>query len=140
MSNLPGGGSPGGSAADRPGNGTIGAVAAPAGSRRWTRADDAGRSEFGAFLDELSELAHGSHVTSELRVELERRVAQARDRMHATLDQGRALTVRATERARDRMQHGVEVSRDAVAERPLSAVALAALGGLLVGLLISRRD
>lgn len=94
------------------------------------------RSEFGAFLDDLSELARGAGAHGDLRDELERRVSQARTRMDAALDHGREMSMR----ARDQVQRGLEVSRDAVGERPLSYVALAAVGGLLIGLLISRRD
>jgi ElaB/YqjD/DUF883 family membrane-anchored ribosome-binding protein len=43
-------------------------------------------------------------------------------------------------RARDQVNRGLDVSRDAVAERPLSYLAMAAVGGLIVGLLLSRRD
>nr|HMS80183.1 hypothetical protein [Burkholderiaceae bacterium] len=92
--------------------------------------------EFGAFLDDLSELARGGGHGTDLRGELERRVAQARTRMNAALDQGMEMSAR----ARDQMHRGIEVSRDAVVERPLSSVAIAAIGGLIVGLLLSRRD
>ena len=56
--------------------------------------------------------------------------------MNAALDQGLEMSAR----ARDQMHRGIEVSRDAVVERPLSSVAIAAIGGLIVGLLLSRRD
>ncbi|MFM1991171.1 MAG: hypothetical protein RJA99_4128 [Pseudomonadota bacterium] len=98
------------------------------------RGDDSHRSEFGAFLDDLSELARGGH--GDLRGEIERRVSHARTRMNAALDQGREMSWR----ARERMARGLDHSRDAVVERPLSSIALAAAGGLLVGLLLSRRD
>jgi ElaB/YqjD/DUF883 family membrane-anchored ribosome-binding protein len=104
-------------------------------SRGGYRPDEGHRSEFGAFLDDLSELARGSGQ-GDLRDELERRVSQARGRMSAALDQGMEMSAR----ARDQMQRGIEYSRDAVVERPLSALSLAAIGGLLVGLLLSRRD
>lgn len=106
-----------------------------AGSRDWTRSDETNRSEFGAFLDDLSELARGGGH-ADLRGEIERRVSVARERMSTALDQG----VEMTARARDQMQRGIDYSRDAVVERPLSYLALAAVGGLLVGLLLARRD
>ena len=119
------------------GAGTFPDPASQAGGRAdWTRADERSRSEFGAFLDDLSELARGGGHGADLRGELERRVSQARTRMSAALDQGMEMSAR----ARDQMNRGLEVSRDAVSERPLSYLAMAAVGGLIVGLLLSRRD
>jgi ElaB/YqjD/DUF883 family membrane-anchored ribosome-binding protein len=107
------------------------------GARSWTRSDETDRSEFAAFLDDLSELARGnSGQSSELRHELERRVSQARERMSVALDQGMEMSVR----ARDRMARGIDYSRDAVSERPLSYLGMAMVGGLLIGMLIARRD
>ncbi len=124
------------SGASGPDLGASGAGGMATGGSNWTRSDETNRSEFGAFLDDLSELARRGGQGTELRGELERRVSQARARMSAALDQGMEMSAR----ARDRMNRGIEVSRDAVAERPLSALAIAAVGGLLVGLLLSRRD
>ena len=121
---------------ERSGNGPLGASGDPStGSPTWTRPDETNRSEFGAFLDDLSELARRGGHSTELRGELERRVSQARERMGAAFDQGMEMSAR----ARDRMNRGIEVSRDAVAERPLSSLAIAAVGGLILGLLLSRR-
>jgi ElaB/YqjD/DUF883 family membrane-anchored ribosome-binding protein len=108
------------------------------GARGWTRSDTSQRSEFGAFLDDLSDLARGAGggAQAELRGEIERRVSQARDRMSQALDQG----VEMSHRARDQMQRGIDYSRDTVSGRPLSALMVAAVGGLIVGLLLSRRD
>lgn len=110
--------------------------ASPGGTHRWTRSDDSNRSEFGAFLDDLSELARGGGHGADLRGEIERRISQARSRTGAALDQGREMTVR----ARDQMNRGVAHSREAVSERPLSYLTMAMVGGLLIGLLLSRRD
>jgi ElaB/YqjD/DUF883 family membrane-anchored ribosome-binding protein len=120
------------------GAGTFPDPSAPggAGQASWTRSDETHRSEFGAFLDDLSELARGGGHGTDLRGEIERRVSQARSRMSAALDQGAEMSAR----AREQMHRGLEVSRDAVAERPLSYLAMAAVGGLIVGLLLSRRD
>ena len=93
------------------------------------------RTDGGAFLDDLSELARGGHGPGELRSEIERRVSHARERMTDALHHGREMTVR----ARDQMHRGIEYSRDTVTERPLSSVTIAAVGGLLLGLLLSRR-
>lgn len=156
MSSIPPG-MPGGTFPERGGNGSLGssptdplATAGPVGyrdpapttgdphARDATRGrghrDDTHRSEFGDFLDDLSELARGGQ--GDLRHEIEHRVAQARTRMSAALDQGRELSTR----ARAQMVRGLDQSRGAVVEHPLSSIALAAAGGLLVGLLLSRRD
>ncbi len=98
-------------------------------------ADGAKHSEFLAFLDDLSELARGGHVQGDLRSEIEHRVSAARDRMSDTLDHGRKLTAR----ARTQVHRSIESSRDAVTERPLSSITVAAAAGLLIGLLLSRR-
>jgi ElaB/YqjD/DUF883 family membrane-anchored ribosome-binding protein len=115
-----------GASPDRPGDG---------GATR-TRSEETRRSEFGAFLDDPSTLARRGDHTVDLRDEIERRVSRARARMNEALDQGAALSAR----AREQMSRGVEVSRDAVADRPLSFLAMAALGGLVLGLLLARRD
>jgi ElaB/YqjD/DUF883 family membrane-anchored ribosome-binding protein len=108
------------------------------GGRSWTHSDTSQRSEFGAFLDDLSDLARGTGggAPAELRGEIEHRVSQARERMSQALDQG----VEMSHRARDQMQRGIDYSRDTVSGRPLSALMVAAVGGLIVGLLLSRRD
>ena len=132
-------------ASDRPGNGSAGTSgagtfhdpASPSARPGWTRSDETRRSDFGAFLDDLSELARGGGHGTDLRGEIERRVSQARRRTSAALEQGAELSAR----AREQVHHGLEVSRDAVAGRPLSSLAIAAIGGLIVGLLLmSRRD
>jgi ElaB/YqjD/DUF883 family membrane-anchored ribosome-binding protein len=132
----PGGPSGGGSGAGPTGPGTQpDSPSAYGAGRSWTRSDDASRSEFSAFLDDLSALTRGQSQ-SDLHGEIERRVSQARHRMSNALDQGREMTVR----ARDQMNRGIEHSREAVSERPLSYLAMAMVGGLVIGLLISRRD
>jgi ElaB/YqjD/DUF883 family membrane-anchored ribosome-binding protein len=144
-------GAPSGTSSGHPtehgGNGSLGAgptgsgtfpdpVTRP-GSRGWTRPNTSQRSEFGAFLDDLSDLARsaGGGAQAELRGEIEHRVSQARERMSQALDQG----VEMSHRARDQMQRGLDYSRDTVSGRPLSSLMVAAVGGLIVGLLLSRR-
>lgn len=107
------------------------------------------QSEFSAFLDDLSQLvrSQGSSSSagpsssgssgsgSDLRSEIERRVAQAREKMSGALgsaqDAGAAVT--------DRMRRGLDQSTDMLAERPLQAITIAAAVGLLVGLLLADR-
>jgi ElaB/YqjD/DUF883 family membrane-anchored ribosome-binding protein len=92
------------------------------------------RTEFGAFLDDLTELARGT-APPNMRRELEQRVSQARERIDEMLDPGAELSTQ----ARERMQRGLDASRNAVTERPLSCLAIAAVGGLVLGLLLNRR-
>ena len=94
----------------------------------------ASRAEYAAFLDDLAEIARTS-APGDMRRELEERVAQARRRVVALYDSGVDLAAD----ARDRAQRGLLASREAIADRPLSSVAIAALAGLLVGLLLNRR-
>jgi ElaB/YqjD/DUF883 family membrane-anchored ribosome-binding protein len=102
-------------------------------------ADADGRSEFGDFLDDLSELARGAGGHGDLRGEIERRVSQARGRMDDALEEGVEMGHRARREMRRQMHRGLDYSRDTVTERPLSAMTAAAIGGLIVGLLLTRR-
>ena len=100
-------GAPSGHPSEHGGNGSLGAgPTGPGtfpgpmmrlGSRRWSRSDASRHSEFGAFLDDLSDLARdaGGSAQAELRGEIERRVSQARDRMSQALDEGVAISHRA---------------------------------------------
>lgn len=127
-----------GTSAGTTGPGTFPGRATDPGGRGWRRLHTSQRSEFGAFLDDLSDLARGAGVgaQAELRGEIERRVSQARDQMNHAIDQG----VEMSHHARERMQRGIDYSRDTVSERPLASLMVAAVGGLIVGLLMSRRD
>jgi ElaB/YqjD/DUF883 family membrane-anchored ribosome-binding protein len=103
--------------------------------RTWTQSDDTNRSEFGAFLDDLSDLASSGGQSPELREELERRVHMAREQLRSALDQGMEMSAR----ARESMHEGIDYTRGVVSERPLIYVAAAAGVGLLLGMLISSR-
>lgn len=92
------------------------------------------RAEYAAFLDDLAEIARTS-APGDVRRELEASVARARRRVVDLVDSGIDLAVDARERA----QRGLLVSRETIADRPLASVAIAALAGLLVGLLLNRR-
>lgn len=163
-----------------------------------------GQSEFGAFLDDLSQLvrsqkAHGSQAAGQgaqasqagLTDQIEQRISQARqklssalgsaqshvtdalgsaqsrvsgvigaigsaqDRVSGALDsaQGRVSDVigsaqsrvsgaldsaqQARAQATRRVRQGMDQSLDLIQERPLQAIAAAAAGGLLLGLLLS---
>lgn len=125
------------------GEGSLGATGGPTGAGTFpdtesaaTRIDVRNRSEFVAFLDDLSELAGRGGGQSDLRSEIQRRISEARLRTSSALDHGMEMTAR----ARDQVHRGLDYSRDAVVERPLSSLALAAIGGLLIGLMLSRRS
>ena len=92
----------------------------------------------GSYTADSPTLARSTGVgaQAELRGEIERRVSQARDQMNQAIDQG----VEMSQHARERMQRGIDHSRDTVSERPLASLMVAAVGGLIVGLLMSRRD
>ena len=105
------------------------------------------QSEFSAFLEDLSQLVRsqnasatsGSSTTtssgSDLRGEIEKRVAQAREKMSGAL--GSAQNAGAA--VSDRMRRGLDQSTDVLAERPLQTITIAAAAGLLVGLLLADR-
>lgn len=93
-----------------------------------------GKGEFSAFLDDLMTLVRSrtGMDSGDLQREIESRVNLARDQMTAYAQQY-------GNQARDSMNRGLDASRDMVHERPLSAVAVAAVGGLIVGLLLGRK-
>jgi hypothetical protein len=70
-----------------------------------------------------------------LRSELERRVGQARDQLNTSIMDSRDVA----SRAREQIVRRVEASREVLSHRPLSSVTMAAVGGLVIGLLLGRR-
>ncbi|MCA3180108.1 MAG: hypothetical protein O9345_04780 [Burkholderiaceae bacterium] len=115
---------------DRPGDGSSAGASGALGGGTGPTVSDAGLCASGA-----PGMSSGGHGT-DLRGQIERRMSQARRRTRAALEQGAEMSTR----AREQLTHGLEVSRDAVAGRPLSSLAIAAVCGLIVGLLMSRRD
>lgn len=95
----------------------------------------AGRSELHSFLDDLAALLSGSSPAGDLRKELAQRVALARGQIHTAVEHGRDLS----HRARESIDHGIDASRSAIAQRPFTSLAAATGVGLIIGLLISRR-
>ncbi|HMN83144.1 MAG TPA: hypothetical protein PKA20_24890 [Burkholderiaceae bacterium] len=96
--------------------------------------------ELSSFLDELSDFIDSTEGDAQaIKAELNRRVHRARGHarslIRAAQDAGSALG----DRAADSMHRGLDRSRDMVHERPLSAIALTAIGGLLLGMLLSSR-
>lgn len=95
------------------------------------------QSEFSTFLDDLSELIRGPSGTqpSELRSELERRVGTAREHMSHAMEQAQ----HAGAMLNDRVQRGMTDARHMVEEKPMQAVTIAAIGGLVLGMLLARK-
>jgi ElaB/YqjD/DUF883 family membrane-anchored ribosome-binding protein len=71
-----------------------------------------------------------------LRSELERRVGQARDQFNTSIMDSRDVA----SRAREQIVRRVEASREVLSHRPLSSVTMAAIGGMVIGLLLGRRS
>jgi ElaB/YqjD/DUF883 family membrane-anchored ribosome-binding protein len=111
-------------------NGKAGAIA----SRQTLRAIEAARNELYSLLDDLSTLAVSGQ--GDLRSELERRVSQAREQLNASIMDGRDVA----SRAREQIVRRVEASREVLSHRPLSAVTMAVVGGMVIGLLLGRRS
>jgi ElaB/YqjD/DUF883 family membrane-anchored ribosome-binding protein len=111
-------------------NGKAGAIA----SRQTLRAIEATRNELYNLLDDLSTLAVSGQ--GDLRSELERRVSQAREQLNASIMDGRDVA----SRAREQIVRRVEASREVLSHRPLSAVTMAVVGGMVIGLLLGRRS
>ncbi len=101
----------------------------------WRRGKEPHRAQLGGFPDDQSELWRGSGASA-LRSEIEHRVDVTRGRLSAAIDHGRELSAQ----ARDQVRRGIDTSRDVVVERPLSSITVAAIGGLLIGMLLSRRS
>lgn len=109
---------------------------AEANGQAWTAGSR--RSEFRAFLDDLSALIERS-TGRDLRREIEQRVDDARDRLSQAMGQAQEASSMAAERAREAMNRTLDASRDVVTERPVVAIAAAAGVGLLIGLLLRSR-
>jgi ElaB/YqjD/DUF883 family membrane-anchored ribosome-binding protein len=119
--------------AGRAGEATNGKADAIA-SRQTLRAIEATRNELHNLLDDLSTLARSGQ--GDLRSELERRVGQARDQFNTSIMDSRDVA----SRAREQIVRRVEASREVLSHRPLSSVTMAAIGGMVIGLLLGRRS
>lgn len=115
-----------------------------------------GSSELSAFLDDLSNLIQ-SNTGTDVRGEIEKRIDSARTNLRDATqtvkdaayslsdsigESGTQLAERArhqAERARHQVERSIGRSRETVADYPLSAIAVAATGGLIVGLLLASR-
>lgn len=95
------------------------------------------QGEFRAFLDDLTELLRGTPV-GDLREQLGSRIERARDSLQEAVGQAQQASAEFSQRAREEVDRTLESSRQAVVERPFTAVAAAAAIGFLVGALWGR--
>jgi ElaB/YqjD/DUF883 family membrane-anchored ribosome-binding protein len=89
--------------------------------------------ELRRLLDELTDLARSTQ--GELRTDLERLLARARDRLATSLEHGREVRIKSVEQ----LQRGVAASRETVVDHPVSSVLTSVATVILIGLLLSRR-
>ena len=112
----------------------------PAAERAGKNDSTAKPTEFSAFLDDLLGLLRNTvGEGSDLRGQIEQRVTQAREQLSQALEQAQKTGSEVGAKAREGVQRGVDVSREMVTERPLSSVSIAAVGGLIVGMLLTAR-
>ncbi|MFT3802144.1 MAG: hypothetical protein QM766_13085 [Burkholderiaceae bacterium] len=94
--------------------------------------------EFNDFLDDVATLLESSSGT-DIRGEIEKRVKAARVGLRDAVSDLTEQSSELAERAREGVERGLDFSRDRVSEHPLSSVGVAAVGGLIVGLLLANR-
>lgn len=94
--------------------------------------------EFNDFLDDVATLLESSSG-ADIRAEIEKRVKTAKASLKGAVDGISESSSELAERAREGLERSLDYSRDRVAERPLSSVGVAAVGGLIVGLLLAGR-
>lgn len=97
---------------------------------------DRASSEFSDFLDDLSGLID-SAAGGDVRAEIEKRIRSARSNLQSAYDDISDAGSALHQRARERVERGIDYSRDRVSDYPLSSVGIAAVGGLIVGLLLA---
>ncbi len=92
------------------------------------------------FLDELSDFIDSTEGDAHaIKAELNRRVHRARGHARSLIRAAQGAGSALGDRAAESMHRGLDRSRDMVHERPLSAIALTAVGGLLLGMLLTYR-
>lgn len=94
--------------------------------------------EFKDFLDDVSALLETSGA-SDIRDEIEKRIRTAKSGLRDAVDGLAGSSSELADRAREGVERSLDYSRDRVTEHPLSSVGVAAVGGLIVGLLLSIR-
>jgi ElaB/YqjD/DUF883 family membrane-anchored ribosome-binding protein len=104
--------------------------------------ETAGRSEavqreLSALLDDMADLLRGTAL-GDLRDQLVSRIDDARHALERTVDQAQQTGAALTQRAHSEVNRTLSSSREAVHERPLTAVAIGVAAGVVIGLLMGR--
>ena len=98
------------------------------------------RAELSAIADDVGYLLRNESVVNpELKAQLEQRFDRLRGTVSLMAGDAREAGDRLRAEVQDRVEHRIRASRGAVQERPITSVAMAAIVGLSVGLLLSRR-
>jgi len=98
------------------------------------------RAELSAIADDVGYLLRNESVVNpELKAQLEQRFDRLRGTVSLMADDAREAGERLRHDVQDRVEQRIRASRGAVQERPITSVAMAAIVGLSVGLLLSRR-
>jgi ElaB protein len=104
------------------------------------KAGDAARDELSNLKADLDDLV--SRIPGLSDVDLEQAKEKLMAKIAASREAARGMADSAREQidhAREQFHHGVECSEEYVRDHPMQSVGYAALGGFLLGLLISRR-
>ena len=98
------------------------------------------RAELSAIADDVGYLLRNESVVNpELKAQLEQRVDRLRGTVSLMAEDARQAGDRLRAEVQDRVEERIRVSRGAVQERPITSVAMAAIVGLSVGMLLARR-
>lgn len=98
------------------------------------------KTELSLLLDDVNSLIRNESVINpELKSQLEDKFQQARTLISDFSFQTRDVGRRVVDQTHQRMNDGLDASRAAVAESPLTALAVAAGVGMMVGMLVSNR-
>ncbi|MDN5752939.1 MAG: DUF883 family protein [Nitrosospira sp.] len=97
------------------------------------KASATAREEMANLRDDLGDLISRISTLSEAEVE------EAKEKLMAKIASTREAASVMAEDAREQFDHGVAYSRDYVKGHPMQSVGYAALAGLLLGVLITRR-
>lgn len=98
------------------------------------------RHELSAIADDVGYLLRNESVVNpELKAQLEERFERLRGTVTLMAGDAREAGLQLRDEVHDQVEQRIRASRGAVQERPITSVAMAAIVGLSVGLLLSRR-
>ena len=98
------------------------------------------RAELSAIADDVGYLLRNESVVNpELKAQLEQRVDRLRGTVSLMAEDAWEAGDRLRTEVQDRVEERIRASRGAVQERPITSVAMAAIVGLSVGMLLARR-